>query len=120
MFLLVQTLQLKRRDKMPIIRTLSGRSEFEYTPDGIGGFFIEYTGRPHITTDLIQRIKAAFKNKLIPGGFNMTNPIPRGFGEWVQVNSQFSPRHASHIAAVLKDMGVIKETTGNRPIMLQF
>jgi len=105
---------------MPIIQTLSGSSEFKYTPDGAGGFFIEYTGRPHITRELIQSIQTAFENKLVPGGFNMTDPTPNGFGEWIQENSPFTPRHASHIAAVLKEMGVIRESIGKKPIMLQF
>jgi hypothetical protein len=105
---------------MPSILTLSGTSRFEYTPDGHGGFFLEYTKRPHIKRELIQKIKVDFENKLVPGGFNMTNPTPRGFGEWIKQNSHFTPRHASHIAAVLREMGLIKRATNNRPIMLQF
>ena len=76
--------------------------------------------RPHITRELVQKIKAAFENKLVSGGFNMTDPIHGGFGQWVQENSQFTPRHASHIAAVLREMRVIKKAMGSRPIMLQF
>lgn len=105
---------------MPIISTLSGRKKFEYTPDGFEGFFIEYTGRPHITRELIKKIQATFENKLIPGGFNMTDPTPGGFGEWIHKNSSFTPKHASHIAAVLKEMGIIKKSIGKKPIMLQF
>jgi hypothetical protein len=105
---------------MPIISTLSGRSKFEYTPDGFGGFFIEYKGRPHITKEFIQKIRTTFKNKSVLGGFNMTDPSPNGFGEWVQNNSSFTPRHASHIAAVLKEFGVIKDSIGKSPITLQF
>jgi hypothetical protein len=30
---------------MPSILTLSGTSRFKYTPDGHGGFFLEYAGR---------------------------------------------------------------------------
>jgi len=105
---------------MPVISTLSGSSEFEYTPDGLGGFFIEYTGRPHITKELIQKIQIAFENKSVPGGFSMTDPIPHGFGEWIQKNSSFTPRHGSHIAAVLKEMGVIKGSIVKKSIMLQF
>lgn len=105
---------------MPIIQTLSGSAEFEYTPDDVGGFFIEYTHRPHITRELIQKMQAAFENRLVPGGFSMTDPTLGGFGDWVQENTPFTPRHASHIAAVLKEMGIIKESIGKKPIMLQF
>ena len=105
---------------MASISTLSGRTEFEYTPDGKGGFLLEYTGRPHITKAFILKIQAEFKNKTVMGGFSMTDPIPGGFGEWVQNNSKFTPRHASHIAAVLKEIGVIKESFGKKPIMVRF
>jgi hypothetical protein len=105
---------------MPIISTLSGQTVFEYTPDGRGGFFIEYTGRPHISIEFIQKIQSEFKNKTVPGGFSMTNPIPGGFGEWIQNNSPLTPRHGSHIAAVLKEFGIIKDSFGKKPIMLKF
>jgi len=48
---------------MPTISTLSGQTIFEYTTDGSGGFFIEYTGWPHISIELIQKIQNEFKNK---------------------------------------------------------
>ena len=105
---------------MPKISTLSGKTVFEYTPDGRGGFFIEYTGRPHISEEFVQKIQKKLKNKAVPGGFSMTNPIPGGFGEWIQKNSSFTPRHGSHIAAVLKQMGIIKDSFGKKPITLQF
>ena len=102
---------------MPTISTLSGKTEFEYTPDGTGGFFLEYTGRPHITREFIHKIQTKFQNTTVPGGFSMTNPIPGGFGEWLQNNSQFTPRHGSHIAAVLKEIGIIKDSFGKKPII---
>lgn len=105
---------------MPIISSLSGRASFEYTLDGNGGFYLEYTHRPHISKELIQKIQQKFKNKTVLGGFHMTNPTSGGFGEWIQENSQFTPRHASHIAAVLKKTGVIKKSFGVSPITLQF
>ena len=70
---------------MPTISTLSGQTVFKYTPDGRGGFFIEYTGRPHISKEFIQKIQSAFRNKTVPGGFSMTNPITGGFGEWIRL-----------------------------------
>ena len=105
---------------MPKISTLSGRSVFEYTLDNNGGFFIEYSGRPHITRQIIEEIESEFRGKTIPGGFSMTDPIPGGFGEWIRDNTPFTPRHGSHIAAVLKDIGVINKTYGKRRITLQF
>jgi len=50
----------------------------------------------------------------------MTKPIPGGFGEWIQKNSSLTPRHGSHIAAVLKEFGIIKDTFGKKPIILKF
>jgi DNA invertase Pin-like site-specific DNA recombinase len=105
---------------MPNIPTLSGTTNFDYTPDGNGGFYLEYKGRPHITAQLIANIQAVFAGQNVVGGFNMTNPIPGGFGDWIQQNTQFTPRHASHIAAVLLRMGIIKGAVNGRPITLQF
>ena len=105
---------------MPKLTTLYGRTTFEYSSDGRGGFFIEYTGRPHITMDMIDQIEGAFKGKTVPGGFSMTDPIPGGFGEWIRDNTPYTPRHGSHIAAVLKEMGIVKESYGKKPIMLRF
>lgn len=105
---------------MPKIETLSGRSTFTYTKDGRGEFFIEYTGRPHITAALINKIQSEFRGKTIPAGFSMTDPTPGGFGEWLAENTALTPRHGSHIAAVLKEMGVIAESYGKRSITLKF
>lgn len=106
---------------MPIISTLSGQTNFSYTIDGKGGFFIDYnTGRPHIKKAFIQQIQNQFKGRTIPGGFNMTKPMAGGFGEWIQNNSSLSPKHASHIASVLKELGIIEESFGKKPIMLKF
>ena len=97
-----------------------GELVFQYTVDNAGGFYIEYTGRPHITKQMIARIETVFRGKTIPGGFSMTEPIPGGFGEWIRDHTPYTPRHGSHIAAVLKEMGVIKESYGSKPIMLRF
>jgi hypothetical protein len=105
---------------LPTISTLSGQTKFKYTLDGNGGFFIEYTGRQHISKTFIQQIQKQFKGKTVPGGFNMTDPMPGGFGEWIQNNSYWTPRHGSHIAAVLRDLGIIKASFGKKPIMLKF
>ncbi len=105
---------------MPKINTLSGRSVFQYTLDTSGGFYIEYSGRPHITKKMINEIETAFRGKTVPGGFSMTDPPPGGFGEWIQEHTPYTPRHGSHIAAVLKEMGIIKEAYGKSPIILRF
>jgi len=106
---------------MPKISTLSGRTKFEYTLDGNGGFFIEYkSSRLHITRAFQAQIQRQFRNKTVPGGFCMTDPMPGGFGKWIESKSPFTPRHGSHIAAVLKDLGIIKRSYGQRPIMLEF
>ena len=105
---------------MPKIYTLSGQTVFEYTLDDKGGFYIEYSGRPYVSKEFISKIEREFKNKTVPGGFSMSNPIPGGFGEWIQNNSSLTPRHGSHIAAVLKEIGIIKGFFGKKPIMLQF
>jgi hypothetical protein len=84
---------------MAKIRTLSGRSEFEFSGCCDSGFHLEYTGRPFVSPEFIKEILAEFKGETVAGGFNISGPS--GFGKWVQENSNLSSKHASHIAAVL-------------------
>lgn len=107
-----------KKIKMNKIKTISGKSEFSYTGSCDEGFYLEYTGRPFVSSELIKKAINEFKGKTIQGGFNVSNPS--GFGAWVEENSKMTSRHASHIAAVLVHEEVIEcEIRGNK-INLKF
>ena len=54
-----------------------------------------------------------------PLGASEDDPIPGGFGEFLQGTFQgFTPRHASAIAAVLVDLGYL-DFRGKKPVYLR-
>ena len=54
-----------------------------------------------------------------PLGASEDDPIPGGFGEFLQGSFQgFTPRHASAIAAVLVDLGYL-DFRGKKPVYLR-
>ncbi len=114
---------------MPTITTLghpSKRTEFTYTGSVKSGVILEYTGRPHVSEELFNAILHRFNGQTIPGGFSMTNPPPGGLGDWVQLVSPFmntvklTPRHASHIAAILAHESHITTTLLGSAVILHF
>ena len=104
----------------------SKKSEFSYSGSVNDGVVLNYTGNPTITVNFFSAILNHFKGKTIPGGFSMTDPTPGGFGEWIQVNSttknrvSLTPRHASHIAAILVHEGYIKSSLKGNAVYLHF
>jgi len=94
---------------MPRIQTLgSGRKRrwFEYEGSINQGTTLIQSGQPFISHQFYIAALKHFSGQTIWGGFNMTNPILRGFGEWVRDNSSrygrsLTPRHGSFIAAIL-------------------
>ncbi|SFS03890.1 hypothetical protein [Anaeromicropila populeti] len=52
-------------------------------------------------------------------GASETNPILEGFGKFIDDNfKKFTPRHASAIAAILVDIGIL-DSYGKRPVKLR-
>ena len=105
---------------MPEISTLTGRSKFTYNGSCSDGFCLEYTHRPFVSCKVIERICDQFQGETIPGGFSMTNPVRDGLGAWLDENTRFSPRHGSHIAAVMVHEGLISYHKEGNQIMLEF
>ena len=100
------------------ISTISHRSKFEYTGSCKAGFYLEYSGRPFVPSELIKKALLHFGGQTVAGGFNVTNPS--GFGAWLQNNSNLTSRHASHVAAVLVHEGKISHYLEGKSIYLQF
>lgn len=103
---------------MKKINTISGKSEFSYSGSCNEGFYLEYTGRPFISCELIKKAIIEFKGKTIPGGFNVSKPS--GFGAWIEENSKMTSRHASHIAAVLVHEEFVEFEIKGKNIYLKF
>lgn len=109
---------------MPTINTLgppAKRTEFSYSGSVLSGVAIHYNeGNVSIPARLFEVILENFRGQAIPGGFSMTSPTHGGLGEWVQNNSTLSPRHASHIAAILVHEGFITSNLQRNAVYLYF
>ena len=109
---------------MPTIHTLGPpgrRTEVTYSGDTATGVTLHFdSANLSISSNLIQTILETFNGQIIPGGFCMTAPSHGGLGEWVQENSNLSPRHASFIAAILVHEGLIRSSLQGNSIYLHF
>jgi hypothetical protein len=105
---------------MPTIPTLAKRKEFNYSGDALSGVILHFEADVPISANLFKAILQNFKGQKIPGGFCMTSPTRGGLGEWVQQNSNLSPRHASHIAAILVHEGLINSSLEGKSVYLHF
>jgi len=114
---------------MPTILTLGPpqrRTKFSYTGDTREGVTLHFSDNSRISPEFFQAILEEFNGRTIPGGFCMTNPTPGGLGEWVQNNSpclnvvHLSPRHASFIAAILVNEGLITSSLHSNAVYLHF
>jgi hypothetical protein len=109
---------------MPTIYTLGSpgkRKEFNYSGSALSGVTLHFD-KIHfrIPAKLFKTIIENFQGQTIPGGFCMTSPTRGGLGEWVQKNSTLSPRHASHIAAILVHEGFIRSRLQGNAVYLHF
>ena len=115
---------------MPTIFTCGGpakRTKFSYEGDFDNGVTIKFaSGDTRITHDLLKAAIDYFRGKDVKGGFSMTNPIPGGFGQWVESNSKalnatpLTPRHGSFIAAILREMGYLQSRLDGNAVILKF
>lgn len=103
-------------------------TEFEYdgtVENGITIYFKKTSSVP-ITANFLRAIRKNFAGQEIPGGFSMDNPPPDGLGIWVRDNSanlngrQLTPRHASFIAAILRDVGWVTCCLKGNAVYLKF
>lgn len=102
-------------------------TEFEYDGTVTQGVTLHFdTGDFEITSEFFTAIQAQFAGRRIAGGFKMDDPPLTGFGAWVQDNSRtlnsrlLTPRHASFIAAVLRDAGWLNCSLDGQAVYLDF
>jgi hypothetical protein len=109
---------------MPTIHTLGSpakRKEFNYSGNALSGVTLYFNKiRVLIPANVFKTILEKFQGQTIPGGFCMTSPTRGGLGEWVQRNFSLSPRHASHIAAILVHEDFIKSRLQGNAVYLYF
>lgn len=79
-----------------------------------------------INGHFLDAIRNEFKGKTILGGFSEDNPTPNGLGIWVRDHSQalngcaLTPRHASRIAAIMRDLGWLESATQDNAVVIHF
>ena len=105
---------------------LGKRTQFDYSGSVKDGVTIEYTGRPRVSACFFACMRCRFEGQSIRGGFSMTKPHPDGLGAWVQAKSpqhnkvKLTPRHASHIAAILVKEGYAESWLEGNAVWLRF
>ncbi len=115
---------------MPRTRTCGSpakATKFDYTGTVAVGITLQFdSGDVPVNSQFLNAIRARFAGQRIAGGFKMDDPPPNGFGAWVRDNSaalngrQLTPRHASFIAAVLRDAGWLECQLEGNAVYLQF
>ena len=114
---------------MPTIWTLGQprkRTQFTYHGNVKEGVTLYFANPQVVSADFFRAIFHNFAGSSLPGGFDMTDPIPGGLGEWIQLNSphlnevSLTPRHGSFIAAILVHEGYITSSLEGNKIMLYF
>jgi len=114
---------------MTIIQTLGPRKKrtwFRYEGNVNHGTSLLFRSvQVSISHQLYMAALQHFSGQIVRGGFSMTNPTPRGFGEWIKQNSSrygrsLSPRHGSFIAAILVHEGYIQSSLQGKAVILHF
>lgn len=115
---------------MPKTKTCGspGRAtEFEYDGTAAEGVTLHFnSGDVEVTAQFFSAIRSKFAGFRIAGGFKMDDPPKNGFGAWIHKNSRelnsgpLTPRHASFIAAVLRDSGWVECQLEGNAVYLQF
>lgn len=98
--------------------------EFEYsgsTRDGVVLLFKDSEPKK-ISGELFQQALRDNAGKELPGGFNMKDVQPGGFGEWVYLasNRDLTPRHASFVAAILCNEAGVSYRHEGHAVFLKF
>lgn len=112
--------------KIWTLGSASRRTQFSYTGSVSTGVTLLFSGKPFISARFFNAILNRFTGETVPGGFSMTDPIPGGLGEWVELNSKringtsLTPRHASFIAAVLVHEGLVASNLKGNAVILHF
>ena len=102
-------------------------TQFSYSGNIQSGIVIHFkTTSARIDAAFLQCLIEEFRGRNVPGGFSMDNPTRGGLGIWVRDHSSvlnsapLTPRHASFIAAILRDAGFLTSTTEGNAVILKF
>lgn len=103
-------------------------TQFNYSGSLESGINLHFeTSSVKVEASFLQAILTEFHGKTVPGGFSMTDPKRGGLGIWVRDHSRelnggivLTPRHASFIAAILRDIDKLTSTTEGAAVILQF
>ena len=103
------------------LKPLSGQGK-EITYQAVPGGRLVHWGETsfNMSDDLVVKIMdELFKDYgWYPLGASMTDPTPGGLGEFIDLEPRLTPRHASAIAAIMVDDGLL-EYRGTKPIELR-
>ena len=115
---------------MPTILTCGkGRkaSEFEYEGDILNGLILKFpSGQVNISSSFLRSIIDTFQGKTIELNASMTGKEQFGLGAWIANNSlalnqkRLTRRHASFIAAVLREFKILRVTYIKTSVILTF
>ena len=115
---------------MPTIFTCGSplrRTRFSYEGDFDTGVLIRFkSGDVRISHALLRAAVDHFKGREVRGGFSMTDPIPGGFGHWIESGSKalngapLTSRHGSFVAAILREMGYLDCILDGNAVVLRF
>lgn len=94
--------------------TCGQKISFSYSGSVAGGMEIFLSDESfRVDAEFLRAAVYRFCGWEVWGGFSLTKPTPGGFGEWIRDNSSsincepLTPRHASFIAAVLREEGFL-------------
>jgi hypothetical protein len=79
-----------------------------------------------IKGSFLDAIRNEFKGKTLLGGFSEDSPTPNGLGIWVRDNANnmngcaLTPRHASRIAAIMRDLGWLESANQDNAVVIRF
>ena len=102
------------------------RREFFYLGSLQTGVVLQQSGNPKINADVFTQALKHFAGKRVYGGFSEDNPLPGGFGDWLQRESprlnsrKLSPRHGSFVAAILCAGGQVRSDLEGNAVVLYF
>ena len=111
---------------MPTICTLVKKRPFDYEGNVEQGVTLRFgSGDTRVSAALFRAILRRFHGE-VPGGFDFGAPTSGGLGEWVRDHSgdlnsgHLTPKHGSHIAAILVHERYIRFCIRDNAVWLQF
>jgi len=101
--------------RMRVLQTWAGRSQFRYAGSVAGGVKIHYgsKGRATVTAQDFAALLAAFRGRRVDVGTSRTTPPRKSLGAWLQQHVTRTAI-ASYVAPILLVEGLAVRVPGNR------